>query len=46
MQLNLMTIQDAKGLEFETVYVIDEGMSDNEKYVAYTRALNRLIVIE
>ena len=45
-KLNLMTIQDAKGLEFETVYVIDEGMSDNEKYVAYTRALNRLIVIE
>lgn len=41
----LMTVFDCKGLEFETVYVLDYGMTDNEKYVAYTRALNTLVVI-
>ena len=41
----LITVDDSKGLEFDTVYVLDYGMSDNEKYVAYTRALDTLIVI-
>ena len=41
----LMTVADCKGLEFDTVYVFDYGMNDNEKYVAYTRALDNLIVI-
>ena len=41
----LMTVADCKGLEFDTVYVFDYGMTDNEKYVAYTRALDALVVI-
>lgn len=44
-KFGLMTVSDSKGLEFETVYVLDYGMSENEKYVAYTRALDRLVVI-
>lgn len=41
----LMTVGQSKGLEFETVYVHPEGMSDNEKYVAFTRALANLYVV-
>ena len=40
-----MTVGQSKGLEFETVYVHPEGMSDNEKYVAFTRALANLYVV-
>lgn len=45
-QISLMTVADCKGLEFDTVYVFDFGMSDNEKYVAYTRALDSLFVVK
>lgn len=41
----LLSVGQAKGLEFETVYVHPEGMTDNEKYVAFTRALVNLIVV-
>ena len=41
----VLSINDVKGLEFKTVFVVDEELSYNEKYIAYTRALNRLIVI-
>lgn len=41
----LYSVQEAKGLEFETVLVDDKDMNENEKYVAYTRALNSLCVI-
>lgn len=44
-KLNLVEIQNVKGLEFETAYVVEADMSANERYVAYTRALNRLIVV-
>lgn len=43
---NLMTVDQAKGLEFNTVIVIDVDMSRNEKYVAYTRALNKLYILK
>lgn len=43
---NMMTIQQAKGLEFETVIVFDGRMTDNEKYIAYTRALDELYIFE
>jgi hypothetical protein len=45
-QFNLISIQECKGLEFDTVYVIDFDMFENEKYVAYTRALGQLIVLK
>lgn len=38
-------VKDAKGLEFKQVIVFDEEMSQNEKYIAYTRALIRLYVV-
>lgn len=44
-KFTLITVLDCKGLEFDTVYVLNYGMTENEKYVAYTRALDTLIVI-
>ena len=44
-QINVMPIYYAKGLEFEKVYVLTQGMTNNERYVAMTRALNELIII-
>lgn len=43
---NLLNVSECKGLEFDTVYVFDYLMSDNERYVAFTRALDTLIVIK
>ena len=41
---NLMTVEQSKGLEFETVFAVTGRMSENEKYITYTRALNELYV--
>ena len=41
-----MTIYVSKGLEFTSVVVITDGMSKNEEYIAYTRALKALAVIK
>lgn len=41
---NIINIDDAKGLEFSTVFVLSGRMSKNEKYIAYTRALDELFV--
>jgi DNA helicase IV len=43
---NLITVSDAKGLEFRNVIVISGRMTENEKYIAYTRALDELVVFE
>jgi hypothetical protein len=32
-------------LEFDSMLVIEEGMSVNEKYIAYTRTLDNLIIL-
>ncbi len=45
-KINLMTVYESKGLEFTSVVVIPENMSPNEKYIAYTRALKELAVVE
>lgn len=45
-KINLLTVYESKGLEFTSVVVVTKGMSDGEKYIAYTRALNELAVIE
>jgi hypothetical protein len=39
-----MNIDDAKGLEFSSVIVLTGRMSRNEKYIAFTRALDDLFV--
>ena len=44
-QLNVITVSLSKGLEFEKVYVYDHNMTNSEKYVAYTRALNELNIL-
>jgi len=43
--LNVIPINLAKGLEFERVYAIPYQMTQNEKYVAFTRALNELCIV-
>ncbi len=45
-RINVMSVYESKGLEFSAVAVYDRGMSENEKYIAYTRALAALAVIE
>jgi len=42
---SLYTPLEVKGLEFDVVFVIEEGLTDNEKYIAYTRSLNMLYII-
>ncbi len=44
-KINLLTVYESKGLEFTAVAVADGDMSDNEKYIAYTRALKRLAIV-
>ncbi len=45
-KINLMTVYESKGLEFTAVAVADADMTENEKYIAYTRALKNLAVIK
>ena len=44
-KINVMTVFESKGLEFTAVAVADVDMTDNEKYIAYTRALYSLALI-
>ena len=43
---NIINIDDAKGLEFSSVIVLSGRMSRNQRYIAYTRALDDLYVYE
>lgn len=45
-KINLLTVYESKGLEFSCVAVADAHMSAHEKYIAYTRALKELAIIE
>ncbi len=45
-KINYMTVYESKGLEFTAVAVADGDMTDNEKYIAYTRALKELAIIK
>ena len=44
-RLSVISAETAKGLEFEAVVAIVDQMSNNEKYISYTRALDRLAVV-
>lgn len=44
-KINYMTVYESKGLEFASVAVYDENMTDAEKYIAYTRALKELALV-
>ncbi len=43
-KINLLSVYESKGLEFAAVVVFDRGMSENERYIAFTRALGLLAV--
>lgn len=45
-KINYVQIKDTKGLEFEKCYVISKDMTSQELYVACSRALKELIVVE
>ena len=45
-KVNILPIFQAKGLEFEKVFIVCDGMNENERYVAMTRALNELVILE
>ncbi len=45
-KINIMTVYESKGLEFTSVVVVPQGMSESEQYIAYTRALKELAVVE
>lgn len=44
-KISVLTVEEAKGLEFEVVIAIVDEMTDNEKYISYTRALSHLCVV-
>lgn len=41
----IYTVKEAKGLEFKEIVAFVGGMTDNEKYIAFTRALNKLTIV-
>lgn len=43
--LSVVTVEIAKGLEFDAVVAVIDQMSDNEKYITFTRALDNLMVV-
>lgn len=43
---SIYTAKESKGLEFYKIIVFCRDMTDNEKYIAYTRSLNQLIVVK
>ena len=45
-RINLMSVYESKGLEFTSVAVVPAHMTPNEKYIAYTRALKELAIVE
>ena len=45
-KISVIPVEMAKGLEFEAVAAIVTQMTDNERYVSYTRALEQLAVVD
>ena len=44
--INILLVDDVKGLEFEKVYVYPLGMSKEEEYLASSRSLRHLVVLK
>ena len=44
--VNVLSVFESKGLEFSAVAVFDRGMTRHEKYIACTRALRDLAIVE
>lgn len=45
-RISVITVEVAKGLEFETVVAVTDSMSVNERYISFTRALSGLCVVD
>ena len=45
-KVDLLHVDEAKGVEYDKVYAVLKGMSRAEIYIACTRALSELIVVE
>ncbi len=45
-EINVMSIDDVKGLEFENVIVDEKDMNINERYLACSRPLNNLYILK
>jgi DNA helicase IV len=41
----MMYVDEVKGIEFDTVFVGSAKMTRTEKYIAYTRALSKLVIV-
>ena len=44
-KISVLSVETAKGLEFEFVVAIVDQMQENEKYISYTRALESLVIV-
>lgn len=44
-KVSVMYVDEIKGIEFDRVYVVDENMERNERYIAFTRALDKLTIV-
>ena len=44
-KISIITVEQAKGIEFDNVVVVADQMTTNERYIAYTRALEELVVV-
>lgn len=44
-KVSIMYVDEIKGIEFDRVYVVDQDMERNERYIAFTRALDNLSIV-
>lgn len=44
-KFSVMYVDEIKGIEFERVFVVDQDMERNERYIAFTRALDKLTIV-
>lgn len=42
--IQVLSVEESKGLEFDAVIVLTNDMFENERYIAYTRALDNLFI--
>ena len=45
-KIAVVYVDEVKGVEFDRVFVVPDGMNRNEQYIAYTRALADLIIVK
>ena len=43
--VEILSVESAKGLEFDFVLVLEDNMEYNERYISYTRSLDGLFIV-